>query len=106
MQLKVRDFGVWKSAFDDQEPVRWWHGVQRQWLYRSADDPDDVLVALAFPTPEQGRAFLEAPDLRETMQRGEVIGKPRIHFCEPVSAPSTDRPRARARRSKPTRRLP
>jgi len=82
---KVRDFGVWKSVFDAREPVRWWHGVRRHWLYRSAEDPDDVLVAIEFISPEQARAYLQDPELREAMQRGGVQGEPHVHFCEPVS---------------------
>jgi len=81
---KVRDFGVWKSVFDEREPVRWWRGVRRHWLYRSAEDPDDVVVAIEFPSPEQARAYLQDPELRQAMQRGGVHGEPHIHLCEPV----------------------
>ena len=80
----VRDFGVWKSVFDEREPVRWWRGVRRHWLYRSAEDPDDVVVAIEFPSPEQARAYLQDPELRQAMQRGGVHGEPHIHLCEPV----------------------
>ena len=68
---KVRDFGVWKSVFDEREPVRWWHGVRRHWLYRSAEDPDDVLVAIEFPSPEQARAYLRSGTARgDAARRG------------------------------------
>ena len=85
VQHKVRDFSEWKSAFDEREALRWWHGARRQWIYRSVEDPNDVLLAIEFLSPEQGTAYLQDPDLRETMQRGGVQGEPDIHFCEPVT---------------------
>ena len=82
---KVRDFGVWKSR-SSTSASRFVGGMVSggHWLYRSAEDPDDVLVAIEFPSPEQARAYLQDPELREAMQRGGVHGKPHIHFCEPV----------------------
>ena len=85
VQHKVRDFSVWKSVFDEREPVRWWHGVRRHRIYRSAEDPDDVLVAIEFLSAEQATTYLQDPDLREAMQRGGVQGEPHIHLCEPVT---------------------
>lgn len=84
VQHKVRDFSVWKSVFDEREPVRWWHGVRRHRIYRSAEDPNDVLVTIEFLSPEQATAYLQDPDLREAMQRGGVQGEPHIHFGAPV----------------------
>ena len=82
VQHKVRDFSDWKLVFDEREPARWWHGVRRQWIYRSPEDPNDVLVAIEFLSPEQRTAYLQDPDLCETMQRGGGHGEPDIHFCE------------------------
>jgi quinol monooxygenase YgiN len=81
---RVRDFDAWKPVFDAHEPVRRDHGAQRHWVYRTADDPNDVVVALDFSSQEQASAFLEDPSLREAMRRAGVDGKPQIHFREPV----------------------
>jgi heme-degrading monooxygenase HmoA len=84
VQHKVHDFDAWKPAFDEHESVRRAHGAQRHWLYRTAEDPNDVVVAIEFPSEEQGKAFLEDPSLREAMQRAGVQGEPHVHFREPV----------------------
>ncbi|MGO9902384.1 MAG: cyclase [Solirubrobacteraceae bacterium] len=84
VEHKVRDFEAWKLVFDEHEPVRRSHGAQRHWLYRTAEDPNDVVLAVEFTSQEKGRAFLGDPSLRETMQRAGVQGEPHIHFREPV----------------------
>jgi len=48
----VRDFAAWKPAFDEHQPFRTAHGAIRHWLYRSPDDPDDLVVAIEFPSAE------------------------------------------------------
>jgi heme-degrading monooxygenase HmoA len=84
VQHKVHDFDAWKPVFDEHESVRRSHGAQRHWLYRTAEDPNDVVVAIEFASEEQGKALLEDPSLREAMQRGGVQGEPHVHFREPV----------------------
>jgi heme-degrading monooxygenase HmoA len=80
VQVRVRDFDTWKAAFDEHEVARRAHGARRHWLYRTAEDPNDVVVAIEFPTDEAARAFTDDPSLRETMQRAGVEGEPHIHF--------------------------
>jgi quinol monooxygenase YgiN len=84
VQHKVHDFDAWKPVFDEHEPARRSHGAQRHWLYRTAEDPNDVVIAIEFTSQEQGKAFLEDPSLPEAMQRAGVQGEPHIHFRELV----------------------
>jgi hypothetical protein len=83
---RVRDFDAWKPVFDDHESSRREHGATRHWVYRTTDDPNDVVVAVEFPSPERARAFLDDPSLREAMQRGGVEGEPHVHMREEVEA--------------------
>ena len=45
VQHKVRDFSVWKSVFDEREPVRWWHGVRRVGYNGTPSHPDSLLAS-------------------------------------------------------------
>jgi hypothetical protein len=90
VQHKVRDFDAWKPVFDEDESRRREHGAQRHWLYRTVEDPNDVVVAVEFPSVDAARSFTQDPGLREAMQRGGVEGEP---------------PRAPARRSRSARVL-
>jgi hypothetical protein len=89
VQHRVRDFDSWKPVFDREGSViRIRHGVTRHWLYRSLDDPNDVVVSVEFPTEERARSFVLDPSLEEEMGRAGVQGQPTITFCEEVEAVS------------------
>jgi hypothetical protein len=83
---RVRDFDAWKPIFDEHESSRRRYGAERHWIYRTVEDPSDVVVAVEFPSEEGARGFLEDPGLREAMQRGGVEGEPHVHFRERVEA--------------------
>jgi hypothetical protein len=83
---RVRDYDAWKPVFDEQEASRREHGAVRHWVYRTAGDPNDVVVALEFSSERNARDFLEDPSLRENMERAGVEGQPDIHFREQVEA--------------------
>ena len=83
---RVRDFNTWKPAFDEHEPSRREHGAVRHWVYRTAGDPNDVVVAVEFRSQKHAQEFLDDPSLREAMQRAGVEGEPDVHFREQVEA--------------------
>ena len=86
VQHKVRDFDTWKPVFDEDESRRREHGAQRHWLYRTVEDPNDVVVAVEFPSADAARSFTRDPGLREAMQRGGVEGEPHVHLRDEVEA--------------------
>jgi heme-degrading monooxygenase HmoA len=53
-------------------------------MFRSADNPNDVLILWKWDSVEQARAFAETPDLRETMQKAGVTGRPDLYFLEEI----------------------
>ena len=86
VQHKVRDFAVWKPVFDEDESRRRAHGAQRHWLYRTVEDPNDVVVAVEFPSPDAAKSFMQDRGLRDAMQRGGVEGEPHVHLRDEVEA--------------------
>jgi len=81
---RVRDYDAWKPVFDEHAEVRKQHGAVRHWLYRTAGDPNDVVVAMEFGSQEQANEFLADPSLREAMERAGVEGEPDIHVREEI----------------------
>ena len=61
VQHKVRDFDAWKPVFDEDESRRREHGAQRHWLYRTVEDPNDVVVAVEFPSVDAAHSFSRIP---------------------------------------------
>jgi uncharacterized protein (DUF1330 family) len=89
VQHRVRDFTSWKPVFDEQGGmIRTRHGASRHWLYRSLDDPNDVVVSIEFPTEERARSFVADPALKDEMEQAGVEGEPTVTFCEQVEAVS------------------
>jgi hypothetical protein len=89
VQHQVRDFASWKPVFEEQGGlVRIRHGATGHRLYRSLDDPNDVVVAVEFPADELARSFLADPALKEEMEHAGVQGEPTVVPCEEVEAVS------------------
>jgi hypothetical protein len=78
----VRDYGPWRAAFDAHEPVRTAAGLTNGRVYRSADDPNDLL--LLFDTADRGRAeeFAASSELKEAMQRAGVVGQVEMRYAD------------------------
>jgi hypothetical protein len=77
---RVRDYASWKPVFDDHQSVRASHGASRHWVYQAPDDPNDVVVAVEFPSPDAARGFMDDPSLAPAMQRAGVEGQPTVHM--------------------------
>jgi hypothetical protein len=89
VQHRVRDFTSWKPVFEQQGGlVRMKHGATGHSLYRSLDDPNDVVVSVDFPEEERARSFLADPALKEEMEQAGVQGQPTVVLCEEVEAVS------------------
>jgi hypothetical protein len=53
----VRDYGAWKTAFDDDPVGREAGGVRGHRIMRPDDDPRYVILELDFATIEEAEAF-------------------------------------------------
>jgi heme-degrading monooxygenase HmoA len=51
-------------------------------LYRNSQNPNEIIVFFEWDTIDNARKFAESADLRETMEKAGVIGKPDIYFLE------------------------
>ncbi len=84
LQHTVRDFDAWKPVFDEHEAVRAKYGCLGHTIYRSKDDPNDVTIVTSWESRERAEEFTRDPSLREAMERGGVIGEPRITWVDSV----------------------
>lgn len=83
---RVRDYDAWKPVFDEHQALREQHGAVGHWLYRSADDPNELVVSTEFPSTDAARGFVADPSLRQAMDRAGVEGAPTIVICEEVES--------------------
>jgi len=84
VRQKVEDYDKWKPVYDADAARRKAGGSQGTRVFRSASDPNEVLVLLTWTDLESARRFAEAPELRDAMQRAGVVDKPDMYFLDEV----------------------
>jgi hypothetical protein len=57
VELEVRDYGLWRSAFDKDAGGREHSGVRRYRIFRPVDDDHEVMLDLDFDTAADADAF-------------------------------------------------
>src|ERR1700723_4653794 len=78
---KVKDYAAWRKGYDDHEKARHAAGVTNGRVFRSAEDPNDVLVLQDVTDVAKARTFVASEDLKAAMQKSGVIGSPSIRFA-------------------------
>ena len=90
---KVKDFTAWRKAFDAHADARGSAGFSNARLYRSADDPSEVVVLLDTSDIGKAKQFIGWRDLKEAMASAGVVGSPDVFLL--ISADAPDLPKAR-----------
>ena len=85
---KVQDYAAWKAVFDEHGSARQGAGSKGGWLFRSADDPNELVVILEWDDLNNARQFVGSDDLRQAMERAGVADQPNIYFLDQVDTPS------------------
>jgi hypothetical protein len=79
---KVADYSAWKKVYDAHLPVRQKAGLKENQLLRGANGSNEVVVLFSTNDLERAKEFAESEDLRSTMQKAGVIGRPDVSFFE------------------------
>ena len=81
---KVEDFERWNLVFDEDAPTREASGSKGGYLFRNADDPNEVVILFEWDDLESVRRYGQTDELREKMQRAGVSDQPAFYFLEEV----------------------
>jgi heme-degrading monooxygenase HmoA len=84
-----------KPAFDAHGATRKASGSKGGRLLRSAEDPNELVILLEWDNLQKARQFAQSDDLRNTMQRAGVVGKPEVSFLEELEGPTAQVPAGR-----------
>lgn len=63
----VEDYDLWKAAFDDLRSVLQTAGCKGEFVFRNADDPNQITVMSEIDSLEKARAFVAAHALHTAM---------------------------------------
>jgi heme-degrading monooxygenase HmoA len=77
---KVQDYAKWRPVYDQHDATRKSGGQQGHRVFRSADNPNEIVILLEWDTAAKARQFTQSPDLREAMERAGVTERPDIVF--------------------------
>jgi hypothetical protein len=78
---KVADYATWRAGYDAHEKSRTSAGITNGRAFRSAEDPNDVVVLLDVADVAKARAWLGSDDLKAAMQKSGVVGSASIRFA-------------------------
>jgi hypothetical protein len=65
----VKNFDIWKSAYDEHRGARDEAGLTELHLLRNAADRNDIVILFQAEDLERARTFAGSNDLRTAMQR-------------------------------------
>ena len=80
IQHQVTDFAAWKSVFDSAAAFRTSSGEVSAKIFRDASDPNKLTVINQWDSMANAQKFLHSPELKASMEKAGVVGKPDIHF--------------------------
>jgi len=78
---KVNDYASWRKGYDEHEKSRASAGVTNAKVFRSAEDPNDVLIVLDVADVAKARAWLGGADLKAAMEKAGVVGPHIVRFA-------------------------
>ena len=74
VKQRVADFVRFQAAFDALKPMREHHGLHDVGQYRSADEPDTVIVIMEVSDVDRARAYWHSDVLAEGRRKAGAVG--------------------------------
>lgn len=78
----VRDYRVWRKAYNAFDKERKTMGVTGHAVYRSVDKPKDITVSHDFVSVTKAKAFSGSARLKEVMKGAGVASIPSIWYVK------------------------
>ena len=82
IRTKVQDYAQWKPVFDADGLTRQANGSRGGQLFRTASDPNELVMLFEWDDLEKARQFAQSEDLRQAMQRSGVVDQPDVYFLK------------------------
>jgi hypothetical protein len=81
VHLKVKDYTTWRTAYDGREKSRLSAGITNGRVFRSTQDPNDLVILQDVADVAKARTWLGSDDMKAAMQQSGVVGSPSIRFA-------------------------
>ncbi|MGB7102346.1 MAG: hypothetical protein WBD95_26735 [Xanthobacteraceae bacterium] len=81
LHFKVKDFNAWRTSYDGNEKNRTSAGITNGKVFRSADNPNEVVILQDVADVAKARTWYGSNEMKTTMENGGVLGSPSIRFA-------------------------
>ncbi|WP_458207347.1 putative quinol monooxygenase [Haladaptatus sp. NG-SE-30] len=72
---------AWRTYFDEHGPTRE-DGAKGGQVFRTSDDPNEVVVFVEWDSKAAARAFVESGETPEAIEKSGVVGEPEVLFLD------------------------
>src|SRR5262249_3553768 len=83
---KAADYGKWRHEFDRHAKAQRAAGLTNARVFRSSDDPNEVVILFTTNDMAKAKDFVASPDLKSTMAKAGVVDSPTFYFLESTEA--------------------
>ena len=80
VRYKVFDFAKWKSVYDADLSARQKAGLKEIYLFRNADDPNEVTLLFSVEDVHKAKEFVSSGDLHHALEKAGVLGAAEVSF--------------------------
>ena len=81
VHFKVKDFNAWRTSYNGHEKERATAGITNSRVFRSADDPNDVLILQDVADVSKARTWYSSSEMKSAMEKSGVVGSPIIRVA-------------------------
>ena len=81
VHFKVKDYAAWRTGYNSREKGRLSAGISNGRVFRSPEDPNDVVILQDVADVSKARSWLTSDDTKAAMEKSGVIGSPSIRFA-------------------------
>jgi hypothetical protein len=81
IHLKVKDFTAWRTSYNGHEKERASAGITNGRVFRSPDDPNDVVILQDVADVSKARNWLGSNEMKTVLEKSGVVGSPSVRFA-------------------------
>ena len=81
LHFKVKDFNAWQTSYNGNEKKRVSAGITKSKVFRSSDDPNDVLILQDVADVAKARTWYGSSEMKTLMEKSGVLGSPTIRVA-------------------------
>jgi hypothetical protein len=82
VHLKVKDYGLWRRAFEASTANRRADGFLSDQIFRSENDENDLILIMQVKDVTRAKEFAVSAARKAAMERNGVVGTPTDYFVD------------------------